>query len=164
MKISPYGIALIKHFEGCRLKPYLDAVNLWTIGWGKRITAIQVKQYWGGVSQEQVDKWFEDDSQHFAEGVSKLLTRELPQHMFDPVVCLVYNIGLGAFEKSHIRQYLNEGKFQLARGEFQKWCHAGSHVLPGLQKRRQIEQHAFDLAPTPGETVHDYITFVCGQG
>ena len=34
MKISNNGINLIKHFEGLSLKPYLDVVNIPTIGWG----------------------------------------------------------------------------------------------------------------------------------
>ena len=34
MKISNKGLELIKTFEGLSLKPYLDAVNIPTIGWG----------------------------------------------------------------------------------------------------------------------------------
>lgn len=164
MKVSEYGLALVKHFEGCRLHPYLDAVHLWTIGWGRRISDSAVKQYWNGVSQDQADKWFNDDIQGFALGVTKLLQKPVEQHEFDAVVSLAYNIGIGALKTSTMLRLLNEGDKNGASKEFRKWCHAGAHVLPGLLRRRTVEQNMFDHAPNPGESTHDYITFLCGQG
>ena len=34
MKISNTGLSLIKTFEGCKLKAYLDSVGVVTIGYG----------------------------------------------------------------------------------------------------------------------------------
>lgn len=163
MKTSEYGLALIKRFENCSLKPYLDAVNLWTVGYGHRISPIQVKQYWGGVTQSQAEAWLVEDVSYFSGGISKSLVKDIPQSEFDAVSSLVFNIGLGAFQTSHLLSFLNEGDSHSASQEFIKWCYAGGRVLPGLQKRRQIEQHAFDFAPAPGETVDEYLRFVCGQ-
>ena len=34
MKVNEEGYALIKRFEGCRLKAYRCPSNVWTIGYG----------------------------------------------------------------------------------------------------------------------------------
>src|ERR1700728_2706425 len=118
MDVSPYGEALVKRFEACILHPYLDAVNLWTIGWGRRITLPDVKLYWKGITQAQADEWFDQDIQTFAKGVSKVVMKPLEQNEFDAVVCISYNIGLGAFGSSTLLHLINEGKKAEAAAQF----------------------------------------------
>jgi GH24 family phage-related lysozyme (muramidase) len=43
MNINEAGLKLIKHYEGCKLKPYLCPANLWTIGYGAVLYPEQAK-------------------------------------------------------------------------------------------------------------------------
>ena len=57
MKCSQEGLALIKKFEGCKLKAYKCSAGVWTIGYGH---TAGVKE--GDViSQPEADKLLEED-------------------------------------------------------------------------------------------------------
>jgi lysozyme len=66
------------------------------------------------------------------------------QGLFDACVCLSYNIGLGGFQRSTLRQRIlrNEDEERIAEG-FMMYTKAGGKVLPGLVKRRQAEVDLF---------------------
>lgn len=51
-----------------------------------------------------------------------------------------YNVGVGAFSKSTLLRYLNNGEYTKACDGLLAWKYAGGKVLPGLVKRRQEER------------------------
>jgi lysozyme len=140
MKLSNEGKALIKQFEGLRLKAYKCSANVDTIGYG----------HTGGVkagdviTQAQADAFFESDIAKFEAAVNAASIPNLRQNQFDALVSLCYNIGVDAFQKSSLLRLAKvNAQNQQIRDKFLLWSNVtvGSKLTPsaGLLKRRQKE-------------------------
>jgi lysozyme len=79
----------------------------------------------------------------FEAGVREVLQVPVNQPMFDALVSICWNIGIGAFQGSTLVRLLNEGRYLEAAREFDRWNRAGGEVLPGLVARRDREQALF---------------------
>jgi len=132
---SKNGIELMHHFEGCKLKAYLDSGGVATIGRGHTRTAIMGMK----ITQEQADDLFVEDLLETETRVNGL-NLNINQNQFDAIVSLVYNIGIGSFKRSTllklIRIYPDNSQIV---NEFKKWRKAGGRVLKGLERRRMAE-------------------------
>lgn len=149
-KTSKAGIDLMHQFEGCekkrpdgRFEAYLCPANVWTIGWG----STGKDPFNGGKigrgtiwTREQCDLRFE---QHLAtfeagvrDGIGKAATS---QAQFDAMVCLAYNIGVGAFQRSTVLRKHVAGDFPAAAKAFLMWNKGGGKILKGLVRRREAE-------------------------
>lgn len=144
MKTSKNGIALIKQFEGCRLKAYKCPAGVWTIGIGhtglvngKPITENTT------ITPLMAEALLAIDLQKFENAINKVVKKPLTQSEFDSLVSFVFNIGIGAFEQSTMLKLLNQGNFDLAAKQFERWNKAGGKVLKGLTKRRLAEKTLF---------------------
>ncbi|HLW09772.1 MAG TPA: lysozyme [Fermentimonas sp.] len=145
MKTSSKGIELIKQHEGLRINAYLDAVGIWTIGYG----------HTGGVKSGDVIS--EKEAEEFLR--ADLLTAEqalsrtglmLNQNQFDALISFIFNVGVGR-PKSHPKGpagFLGSTLLIKARhdvndssiaDEFRKWKYGGGRILAGLVKRREEE-------------------------
>lgn len=139
MRISPRGIALIKKYEGLRLKAYYCSANVLTIGYGstgKHVTPGMT------ISREEAEELLIKDLVRFELGVMKLCPR-VNQHQFDALVSFAFNLGLGALQRSSLRMKVNRGEFDNVPAEFMKWVRGGGRILPGLVKRREEEANLF---------------------
>lgn len=147
MKTSAAGIALIKRHEGVRLKPYKCPAGLWTVGVGHLIgDGKTLPDAWNRVfSQEEVDALLAQDLVRFELGVARYCPVPLTQGQFDALVSFAFNVGLGALQRSTVRQKTNRGEREGAADALLAWCRAAGKVLPGLLRRRQDER-AFYLA------------------
>lgn len=134
------GLALLKSFEGCRLKAYRDIVGVLTIGYGHTGPDVQPGLTW---TQDQVDECLEQDLGRFVSGVEALLEDDVTENQLAALVCFAYNVGLGALTKSHLLSKLNEGDVRGAADEFLRWNHAGGQVDAGLTRRREAERTLF---------------------
>lgn len=147
MKINETGLALIKSFEGLRLKAYKCPAGVWTVGYGH--TGKDVKPGMV-ITEEQAEELLRQDLERFENGVLDLLTiPELTSNQFSALVSLAYNIGLGNFKKSTLLKMINKGnkdELEAIHHQFRRWVYSGSNILPGLQRRREAE---FDLYSTP---------------
>lgn len=148
MKISQDGINLIKFYEGCRLKAYLDSVNVPTIGYG-HTKGVKLGMV---ITETKAEELLRQDLEYFENRVLDLVKVNLLQNQFDALVSLTYNIGEGNLKKSTLLKKLNntiyfrmEELVSIA-DEFLKWNKAGGKVLPGLTKRRIAERMMF-LSP-----------------
>jgi lysozyme len=63
--------------------------------------------------------------------------------MFDGLVSFSFNVGLGALQRSTLRQKLLRGDKAGAAEEFLKYCMANGKPLKGLQNRRIDERALF---------------------
>jgi lysozyme len=135
MIISPDGLAQLKQFEGCRLKAYQDIVGIWTIGYGftDGIHAGMV------ITQKQAEQMLLDRLVPYEQAVQDACTVTPTQAQFDACVCLAWNIGIGAFQKSSVLKFHNQGKFKEAANAFGLWNKAGGKVVAGLVRRRSAE-------------------------
>ena len=147
MNVSKAGIALIKHHEGVRSRPYRCPANLWTVGVGHLIGngKLLPDSYNRTFSQEEIDGILKSDLRRFELGVSKMLPNVLlRQHEFDALVSFCFNLGLGCFQRSTLRQALLRGDKTAAMESLLKYCRAGCKILRGLQTRRLDEKALFE--------------------
>ena len=145
LSYSKSGLALTEQFEGLRLTAYQDSVGVWTIGYGHTGSDVHPGLT---ITQIEAEALLLNDVGNAARAVNQLVTAPLTQNEFDALVDFVFNLGATAFANSTLLRDLNAGNFAAAAGEFQKWDHAGRHVLAGLLKRRLAEASLFQTAPT----------------
>jgi GH24 family phage-related lysozyme (muramidase) len=68
----------------------------------------------------------------------------LRQCEFDCLVSFAFNLGLGTFQRSGVRQALLRGDKTGAMESLVKYCKAGGKILKGLQNRRLDEKALFE--------------------
>jgi lysozyme len=146
VKVSDKLIKLLRHHEGVRNKPYKCPAGLWTVGVGhligdgKTLPASWNKTF----TNEEIDAILKRDLNRFELGVHKMLPNvRLRQHEFDSLVSFCFNLGLGCFQRSTIRQALLRGDKEAAMESLVKYCRAGGKILKGLQNRRLDERKLF---------------------
>lgn len=136
-KISDKGLALIKEFEGLRLKAYPDPATggePWTIGVG----------HTGGVrkgdviTEAQADALLRADLARFEAAVNKLAPVST-QDQFDALVSLAFNVGEGNLTSSTLLRKHNAADYDGAATEFARWNKAAGKVMAGLTRRRAAE-------------------------
>ena len=166
MKTSDKGIHVMHLFEGYRDKPYLCPAHLWTVGWGEMLHHEQIKLplvrkdgYTGMIRKEfplapehnrvwtkpELEVRFKNLLGSFERGVLRLAPNlSGNQGLFDACVCLSYNIGVGGFQRSTLRQRIlrDEPLDRIAEG-FMMYTKAGGKELPGLVRRRKAEVALF---------------------
>ena len=143
--ISDKGAALIKHFEGCKLKAYPDPATggvPWTIGYGNT-------QYKDGrsvkrgdvITQQQAEEMFADlVNTRYASAVVNLIRTTVNQNQFDALVSFAYNCGIGNLQKSTLLKKVNVNPSdQSIPLQFAKWNKAAGKVMNGLTRRRKAE-------------------------
>ena len=146
VKVSNGCIQLIKHHEGIRNKPYRCPAGLWTVGVGHLIgDGKSLPSEWNRTfTPAEIDAILKRDLRRFELGVRKMLPNvPLRQHEFDALVSFCFNLGLGCFQRSTIRQALLRGDKEAAIESLLKYCRAGGRVLKGLQLRREAEAKMF---------------------
>lgn len=151
MRISEKGIALIKHFESCRLVAYPDPGTgnaPWTIGWGHTGPDVTPGLIW---TQALADHTLLLDLKQFERDVLSLVDVPLTQTQFDALVSFTFNVGSDidkdtiaeGLGDSTLLKKLNAADYAGASREFLKWNKAGKKVLPGLTRRRNAEMALF---------------------
>lgn len=135
-KINAAGLALIKQFEGLRLKAYLCPANVWTVGYGS--TGSHVKQGMV-ITEAEAEALLRDDLERFEAGVDKL-AGDATDNQFSAMVSLAFNIGLDAFERSTVLKRHKLGNHMGAANAFLLWNRGGGRILKGLVRRREAER------------------------
>jgi lysozyme len=169
----------LKQMEGIRdgdpstpeLDPYICPGGWVTQGWGHVLldekgqmlhgTAglIKAKQLYLPITMEQAQQLLEADVAAYANHVRRIVRGPTAPHEFDAMVSLCYNIGMGAFTKSSVARFHNEGKhvsslhpFTLdgvvtgaikpdnAADAFLLWTKSAGRRLSGLVNRRRAER------------------------
>jgi len=149
MIASPNCMKLIQHFESCKLKAYPDIFGIPTIGWG------HTKDVKLGMTctQEQADKWLQDEIHSFESQVLKALNKdhiEVNQTQFDALVCIAYNLGTYTLVHGHrnapatktgqLWQSLKDKNFEKAAEKFLLYTNKG---VRGLVIRRTAQSMLF---------------------
>ena len=146
MNVSERCIRLIKHHEGVRNRPYRCPAGLWTVGVGHLIgDGKSLPESWNRTfTQEEIDALLKRDLSRFESGLFKMLPNiKLKQCEFDALISFSFNLGLGCFQRSTIRQALLRGDKEAAMESLVKYCKAGGKILKGLQNRRLDEKQLF---------------------
>ena len=83
-------------------------------------------------------------SSGFERGVLKMLPNvHLRQCEFDSLCSFAFNLGLGTFQRSGVRQALLRGDKEGAMESLLKYCKAGGKIVKGLVTRRNDEKQLF---------------------
>lgn len=139
MKYSKNGLHLTEQFEGCKLHAYLDVAGVATIAFG-HVRGVRLGM---SCTQEQAEEWLLEDLAEAEHAVNALVKVPLTQNQYDSTVDLVFNVGIGNFQKSTLLKFLNLGSMDRASEEFEKWNRAGGIVRDGLTRRRLAEKDLF---------------------
>lgn len=141
MKVNDEGYALIKRFEGCRLKSYKCPSAVWTIGFGNTFYEDGTKVKEGDViTQQRADELAKYIVEQFADNIRPLIKQQLNDNQFSACVSLAYNIGVGGFKKSSVLRKLNVNPLDASIADsFRMWNKGGGVVLKGLVNRREAE-------------------------
>ena len=141
MHMSVEGIdALLKKFEGCKLKAYQCPAGVWTIGYGHTSAAGAPEVVQGmTITQADANNILRRDLVKYETGVEALVKQPLTQNQFDVLVDFAYNAGIGALKSSTLLKRVNAADFDAVPAELMKWTKNGKKVLPGLVNRRRAE-------------------------
>ena len=139
MKTSPKGIALIKEFEGLRLKAYKCPGGVWTIGYG-HTAGVKPGMV---ITEAQAEEYLKADLIAFERYLNGL-GLALNQNQFDALVSFIYNVGTGNFSSSTLlRKVRANPQDNSIMDEFLRWVYSKGRVLPGLQRRRLAEMKLY---------------------
>ena len=139
MKTSPKGIALIKEFEGLRLKAYKCPGGVWTIGYG-HTAGVKPGMV---ITEAQAGEYLKADLIAFERYLNGL-GLALNQNQFDALVSFIYNVGTGNFSSSTLlRKVRANPQDNSIMDEFLRWVYSKGRVLPGLQRRRLDEMKLY---------------------
>jgi lysozyme len=141
MKVNSEGYALIKKFEGCRLKAYKCPANVWTIGYGNTFYENGMKVKEGDViTQQRAEELAKFIIDQFAVTIEPFIQKPLNDNQFSACVSLAYNIGTSGFKRSSVFKKLNiNPNDPTIADSFKLWNKGGGKVLAGLVKRREAE-------------------------
>lgn len=134
--IGALGLAVVKSFEGCKLRAYLCPARVWTIGYGSTGPHVKAGMV---ITEKQAEDLLQEDLDRFEASVAKLADKP-SQNEFDAMVSLAFNIGTGAFARSSVLRRHNAGNKNGAAEAFLMWNKGGGRVLKGLVRRRIAEK------------------------
>jgi len=137
-------IDLIRGFEKFVGIPYLDTNNVWTIGYGATyINGQPVTHATPPITLEEAEALLGQQIKMYAAGVSNSIKTLINQHEFDACVSLCYNVGVGGFASTVVRE-INAQDFPAAADAFLLWDKDRfDNVVPGLLNRREAERAVF---------------------
>ena len=135
MKMSEDGLKALMLREGKRNKAYKDTKGIWTIGVGH--TGPEVKEGLVWTDQQVLDQLAKDVA-ITEECINRVVRVQISQNMFDALSSFIFNVGIGAFEKSTMLKKINLGDFGGAGMEFDRW-----HIPPEITSRRNSEKAQF---------------------
>ena len=150
--VGAAGLALIKRFEGCRLKAYkpVPTEKYWTIGWGHYGPDVKEGQT---ITQAQADAMLAADCQRFANTVDNPaycpLTAQLNVNQRDALISFAFNCGAGCLKTLCRGRTL--AQICAAMALYDK---SGGKPLAGLTRRRKAEQALFNTPVSGGEEVN----------
>lgn len=123
---------------------YIDPTGNYTIGWGHKLrvndplmhTAIDA-----GQAEELRTADLDLQNAYIAACLGPAWSG-LKNGQKAGLICFVYNLGIGRFEKSSMHGYIVDGRMDLVPAEFDRWVKGGSppKTLPGLVRRRAAER------------------------
>ena len=147
------GVDLIKQFEGLHdgdkstaiLEPQRDPIGIWTIGWGSiyDLAGRRVTRNTAPITRDMAEMLLRREIRQKAVGVNKLTDVWLPDLSFAALVSFAYNLGIGAYRASTLRQRINAGDWSDVPHQFSRWNKAGGKVFNGLVRRRAAESEMF---------------------
>lgn len=141
MRASQKLIEHIKKSESCVLTAYQDSVGVWTIGYGHTAGVKKGDK----ITIYQAEQFLKEDLQKFEVEANKVKLIGSSQGKFDAVLDFIYNCGVGNFNSSTLKKYIESNrKTWEIQEQFLRWVNAGGKKLGGLVTRRIWEANRFN--------------------
>lgn len=137
--VSLAGVGLTMRSEGKVNTAYADPAHGWavpTICYG-RTRGVKRGQT---ATDAQCLAYLREDLQEAADGVLRVTGVPLTQGELDAYTDFVYNVGIGAYQRSTLLRKLRAGDRVGACNELSKWDYANGKKLRGLTIRREAER------------------------
>lgn len=131
---GPYGLDLIKRYQGLSLEKYQDADGLWLIGYGHLISDCDV--FDAPLTPAQADALFLHDVEYYRQVLSHCVQIPLTQNQFDALLSLAFSLGPESVQQSAIVDCINRGDVTAA---LKAW-----RCERGLAVQRQAEAALFE--------------------
>ena len=135
MSAPAAALELVRRFEGCRLEAYKCPGGVWTIGFGTTRDVIPGMR----ITREEAERLLLRDLTDAAERIRPLVAVELTENQWAALASFAHNCGVGAFERSMLRDIVNRGELAAVPNELMRWVKSGRRTLPGLVARRRAE-------------------------
>ena len=142
MMINDKGIALIKSFEGLRLKAYkaLPTEKYFTIGYGHYGADVKEGQT---ITEAEAETLLRADLKKYEAKVNKYSAYNWNENEFSALVSFAYNIGnIDGLTKK------GERSREEIKNVWTSYSKAGGKELPGLVRRREAELKLFNESET----------------
>lgn len=138
-KVNQETLDLIKGWEGCKLKAYLDVAGIPTIGYGHtKGVALGMR-----ISQQQAEDFLEEDLVGPQREVERSVKVPLTDNQFGALVSFTFNLGEAAFRGSTLLKALNKGAYHEVPAQLMRWNKAKVNgklqPVDGLSNRRAAE-------------------------
>ena len=149
-KLSQDGENHIKNVEDCKLEAYTIGDGKITVGYGHAEKFSRSKIRVGEkITQQQADLFLKDDLKIAADGVRRMfkdwekkdIVVPITQGMFDVLVSIAFNAGVGGLRGSKIIKHLKKGDYSSAGDSIKKF--GVSKKFRGLSIRRDDESKMF---------------------
>jgi lysozyme len=142
------GIAIIRKYEGLKLRAYVCPAGLNTIGYGATFYENGTKVQPGDViTMDRADRLLHFQVKLFADEVRRVVKSNIDENQLGALVSFCFNVGGAAFSRSTLARKANANPNDpTIRAEFMRWTRGGGKVLPGLVKRREEEANLYYAA------------------
>lgn len=136
---------IIKRFEGFSSIEYKCPAGVNSFGYGSLSSNYPEISF--PVTKEKALQCLMKDVERFEEGIKEMTKPHLNDFEMAALISFCYNLGLGAYRGSTLRQKINNLDFKGAAKEFPRWNKAKVNgvykTLPGLTRRRKAEKELF---------------------
>jgi lysozyme len=142
------GIALIRKWEGLKLKAYLCTSGIATIGYGATFYENGTRVKMGDViTIDRADKLLHLQVKLFADEVKRIVKSNINENQLGALTSFCFNIGGSAFSRSILAKKVNANPNDpTIRNEFMRWIKSGGVPVQGLINRRKEEANLYYAA------------------
>ncbi len=143
------ALSIAKPFEGFEANPYPDpgtGGEPWAFGFGSTRDAEErpVTPSTAPITYNEACDLALRDMYRAFHAIASDIKMPLTVHEIAAVMDFIYNVGAGNFKSSTLLRMINEGHYDLAAKEFERWDEAGGRVMAGLLRRRIAEEQIFN--------------------
>lgn len=133
MKLTENGRNFLAQEEGLRLNAYLDSAGVWTIGIGNTFYEDGTRVKKGDtITKDRALELFDLIVPRFEKAVMDSVKVPISCNMFDALVSLAYNIGVGGLKTSTLIKNINRNADpETIRRNFESWRYA---TVKGVKK------------------------------
>jgi lysozyme len=140
--ILRWSSEMIRHFEGWRGRAYRCPAGHWTIGYGHRLAEGEdPSREW---SREESEVWLDRDIRQLWGRLLSMVCPALATGQWVALISFTYNVGVGAFFRSQVRQAVNREDHAMVPRHLRRWIYVRGMPMAGLSVRRILESKAYE--------------------